>query len=85
MSTIAESVLNMIPYCTIDEDFEVTNTRGPHKIVHYEKPDEVYCFKIAEIDLDKMLVIKREGFSDSEIAWILEFTKANRNLIERNN
>lgn len=78
------SSAKLIPYCTIDDEFEIMNTVGKNKIVHFEKPSKIYGFKVADIDLDKILILNREGFDDEEMAWIIEFTKNNKELINKN-
>ena len=65
------SSAKLVPYCTIDDEFEIMNTVGKNKIVHFEKPSKIYGFKVADIDLDKILILNREGFENEIILLAL--------------
>lgn len=50
--------------------------------IKFEKPDEIYGFKSAKINLYQMVVEEREGFSDSEISHLIQLCKNNLEIIK---
>lgn len=77
--------MRYVPYMTLGEDLEVTHSvtdEGNSDImVYFEKPDPIYFFKNATINLNKMLVVSREGFDDNEIRDLVDFCRDNRKSI----
>ena len=45
------------------------------------KKEIQFFFKTAIIDLNKLIVIKREGFTDDEIKWMINFYRNNSEII----
>ncbi len=79
--------MKFVPYMTIGEDLEVTHSitdkQNPDILVYFEKPDSVYFFKNATINLNKMLVVSREGFDDEEMRDLVDFCRNNKQSIIR--
>ncbi len=77
--------MRYVPYMTLGEDLEVTHSvtdeGNPDIMVYFEKPDPIYFFKNATINLNKMLVVSREGFDDNEIRDLVDFCRDNRKSI----
>lgn len=71
-------VMHSIPYKG-DEAFKDGN--GGDVYIYFEKGDPIFFFKTAIIDLNKLIVIKREGFTDDEIKWMINFCRNNSEII----
>ncbi len=74
--------MKYVPYMTW-KNIEVTHTISKPILVYFEEPDPIYGFKNATIDLDKMLIKQREGFTDEEMSNIIYFCRCNKSLIEK--
>jgi hypothetical protein len=77
-------VPKLIPFATFYNDNNepteamVLSTDNEDDIfVEFEKPDAVYGFKTAKINMKKMLIEYREGYSDDEIFDLVQICKDN--------
>lgn len=76
--------MKFVPYMTIKDSIEMTHTipKGNEDIfVYFEQADPVFFFKSALFNLDKMTLEKREGFTDEELAKLVNIMRDNRNSI----
>lgn len=71
------------PYATIGEDLEVCHSGlvNNSTVVRFEQPDEKFSFKVFECSLPEYRIIKKFGFSDSEIEYLMNFCRNNAALI----
>ncbi|MCD7811122.1 MAG: hypothetical protein LUG91_04625 [Ruminococcus sp.] len=79
--------MKLIPFAVIkyeDIRFDImvlSLTEEEHKdrdiILYFESPDEIYGFKNARINVDKMIIISREGYTDEEMKRIIQICRDN--------
>lgn len=72
------------PYCTIFDRIEVCHTprnKNGCVLVHFEEPDAVYGFKTLEVTIPGYNISSRVGFSDDEVAFLIDFSMHNAGII----
>lgn len=73
-----------VPYMTIGE-MEITHSLAQNDDdnvqVLFEQPDDIYFFKTALVDINRMFILKREGFSDEEMSELIRFCRNNKDSI----
>lgn len=70
-------------YCTIGNDLEVVHTPllNGYTTVHFEKPDELYCFKTLDCVIPGYTVAECIGFTKEEMEYLIDFCKHNAHLL----
>lgn len=71
------------PYATIGDDLEVCHSKLVNNsvVVHFEQPDEKFCFKVLECVLPSYKITKRVGFTNAEVKNLMTFCRNNSSLI----
>ena len=76
-----------VPYMAIydndNKEVEITHSLNEPTIVHIEKPDPIFCFKEAEIELPHITIKKRFGFTDEEMSDLVYFCRNNSDDIQK--
>lgn len=79
--------MKRIPFCTFqmnDKQLEgmITTMDKTHgindTIISFELPDSVFGFKTCKINLGKLTIEEREGFTDEEMSEIIQIVKDNK-------
>ena len=50
-------------------------------LVHFEKPDDSLCFKVFEYALPEHRIVKNLGYSNFEVAQLIDFCKHNAAIL----
>ena len=63
------------PFCRID-DIEVVQSplsKDGFTTVHFEQPDEIYCFKTLDVVVPSYRVSGLVGFTPDEVSYLVQF------------
>jgi hypothetical protein len=78
----------LIPFATFysengepTEAMVLSTDREDDIFVEFEKPDAAYGFKTAKINIKKMIIEYREGYSDDELFNLVQLCKDNVDCI----
>ena len=72
------------PYCVLGEDIEVVQTplnKQGITVVHFEKPDPIFCFKTLDCTVPYYIVSGIVGFTNDEVADLVDFCRNNSGLL----
>lgn len=77
----------LIPFGTFymkGKDLEImvtTADKNGEGYLYAELPDAVFGFKNAKITYPNLVIEEREGFTDEEMAWIVQLLRDNKKFI----
>ncbi len=69
-------------YCTYYDEIEVSHSAwNDYVIIHFEQPDAKFGFKTMDCKVPNYQISNVVGFTDEEIARLIQFSKNNIALI----